>query len=55
MSSDPALFSGAKAVHVRISSPPVTDPCFYGMDFPSKEELLANKYYPPHNVTTFEI
>jgi len=36
--------AGAKAVHVRISSPPVTDPCFYGMDFPSKEELLANKH-----------
>jgi amidophosphoribosyltransferase len=36
--------AGATAVHVRISSPPVTDPCFYGMDFPSKEELLANKY-----------
>ncbi len=30
-------------VHLRISSPPVTDPCFYGMDFPSKEELFANQ------------
>lgn len=39
------IFSaGAKAVHLRISSPPVTDPCFYGMDFPSKEELFANQY-----------
>jgi amidophosphoribosyltransferase len=37
--------AGAKAVHLRISSPPVTDPCFYGMDFPSKEELFANTHF----------
>tara|TARA_Y100000590_G_scaffold87504_1_gene98105 strand:+ start:1069 stop:2457 length:1389 start_codon:yes stop_codon:yes gene_type:complete len=35
--------SGAKKVHVRISSPPVRFPCFYGMDFPTKEELVAGK------------
>jgi amidophosphoribosyltransferase len=33
--------SGVKKVHVRISSPPVANPCFYGMDFPTKEELAA--------------
>jgi amidophosphoribosyltransferase len=33
--------SGAKRVHVRISSPPVKHPCFYGMDFPTVEELAA--------------
>ena len=33
--------SGAKKVHVRISSPPVRHPCFYGMDFPTVEELAA--------------
>ena len=33
--------SGAKKVHVRISSPPVRHPCFYGMDFPTTEELIA--------------
>ena len=33
--------AGAQSVHVRISSPPVTDPCYYGMDFPSREELFA--------------
>ncbi len=32
-----------KAVHMRISSPPIISPCFYGMDFPNKEELIANK------------
>ncbi|HVK37565.1 MAG TPA: amidophosphoribosyltransferase [Candidatus Kapabacteria bacterium] len=31
-------------VHLRISSPPVTHPCKYGMDFPSREELIANTY-----------
>ena len=33
--------SGAKKVHVRISSPPVKHPCFYGMDFPTVNELAA--------------
>lgn len=32
-----------KSIHLRISSPPIMYPCFYGMDFPSKEELIANK------------
>eukprot|EP00475_Leptophrys_vorax_P027065 TRINITY_DN3854_c0_g1_i1.p1 TRINITY_DN3854_c0_g1~~TRINITY_DN3854_c0_g1_i1.p1 ORF type:complete len:496 (-),score=120.59 TRINITY_DN3854_c0_g1_i1:1174-2661(-) len=36
--------AGAKEVHFRVSSPPVVSPCFYGMDFPSKKELLANKF-----------
>jgi amidophosphoribosyltransferase len=34
--------AGAKEVHIRVSSPPVCHPCFYGMDFPSKDELIAN-------------
>ncbi|MBN1542356.1 amidophosphoribosyltransferase [candidate division KSB1 bacterium] len=33
--------AGATEVHVRVSSPPIISPCFYGMDFPSKEELIA--------------
>lgn len=33
--------AGAKEVHMRISCPPHISPCFYGIDFPSKEELLA--------------
>ncbi len=33
-----------KAIHLRISSPPIISPCYYGMDFPSKEELIANKF-----------
>jgi len=33
---------GAKEVHLRISSPPVKFPCYYGIDIPSKNELIAN-------------
>ena len=34
--------AGAVEVHVRISSPPVKWPCFYGIDFATKAELIAN-------------
>ena len=34
--------AGAREVHVRISSPPVAWPCFYGIDFASRAELIAN-------------
>jgi amidophosphoribosyltransferase len=33
--------AGAKEVHLRISSPPTTCPCYYGIDTPSSEELIA--------------
>ena len=29
-------------MHVRISSPPVRYPCYFGMDFPTSDELIAN-------------
>jgi amidophosphoribosyltransferase len=32
---------GAAEVHVRISSPPIVSPCFYGIDFASGDELIA--------------
>ncbi|MHC4868027.1 MAG: amidophosphoribosyltransferase, partial [Planctomycetota bacterium] len=34
--------AGAKEIHMRVSCPPIRHPCFYGIDFPTKEELLAN-------------
>ncbi|MCA9400003.1 MAG: amidophosphoribosyltransferase [Candidatus Omnitrophica bacterium] len=34
--------AGAKEVHMRISCPPIVSPCFYGIDFPSKSELVAS-------------
>jgi amidophosphoribosyltransferase len=36
--------AGAKEVHMRISSPPTTHSCFYGVDTPERSELLAYKY-----------
>ena len=35
--------SGAKEVHMRIASPPIKYPDYYGVDTPSKKELLASK------------
>jgi len=34
--------AGAKQIHMRVSCPPIRYPCFYGVDFPTREELLAN-------------
>jgi amidophosphoribosyltransferase len=34
--------AGAKEVHVRISSPPTTGPCYYGIDTPTRAELIAS-------------
>ncbi len=33
--------AGAREVHVRVSSPPIRHPCYYGMDFPTRKELIA--------------
>src|SRR5699024_1069246 len=33
--------AGAREVHVRIASPPIANPCFYGMDMSTKKELIA--------------
>ncbi|MEX0907615.1 MAG: amidophosphoribosyltransferase [Gemmatimonadota bacterium] len=33
--------AGAKEVHFRVSSPPVTNPCYYGIDMPTREELIG--------------
>ena len=41
--------AGAKEIHLRISSPPVRWPCYYGVDFPTSEELIA------HNRTVEDI
>lgn len=39
---------GAKEVHLRISSPPIIGPCYFGIDTPTKEELIAYN----HNIET---
>jgi len=33
--------AGAKEIHLRVSCPPIRHPCFYGIDFPTSEELIA--------------
>lgn len=38
--------AGAKEVHLRISSPPTRWPCFYGIDTPSRGELIAASHSP---------
>jgi len=35
--------AGAKAIHLRISCPPTKFACFYGIDFPTRKELIANR------------
>ena len=35
--------AGPKEVHFRVTSPPIMHPCYYGMDFPTPKELIANK------------
>jgi len=39
--------AGAAEVHMRIASPPTTDPCFYGVDTPEKSKLLASRMSVP--------
>ena len=41
--------AGAKEIHLRVSCPPIRHPCFYGIDFPTREELIA------HNRTVDQI
>src|SRR6267143_1041771 len=36
--------AGARAVHMRISSPPTTNPCFYGIATPERDQLLAARF-----------
>ncbi len=38
--------SGAREVHVRISSPPIQWPCYYGIDTPTRKELIASSHVP---------
>jgi amidophosphoribosyltransferase len=35
--------AGAREVHLRIAAPPTISPCFYGIDTPRKEDLIASR------------
>jgi len=43
--------AGAREVHMRVSSAPVTGPCYYGIDTPSRDELIAANLTPPEIAT----
>jgi len=36
--------AGAREVHMRVSSPPITGPCYYGIDTPDREQLIAAQH-----------
>ena len=36
--------AGAREVHLRVSSPPITGPCYYGIDTPEKKDLIASSH-----------
>lgn len=36
--------AGASQIHMRVSCPPLRHPCFYGIDFPTKKELIAARH-----------
>jgi amidophosphoribosyltransferase len=36
--------AGASQIHMRVSCPPLVSPCFYGIDFPTKKELIASRH-----------
>lgn len=36
--------AGAKEIHMRVSCPPHISPCYYGIDFPTKEELIGSSH-----------
>ena len=38
--------AGAREVHLRLSSPPLRFPCFYGIDIPTSAELISNRLDP---------
>ncbi len=45
---------GAKRVHLRISCPPIISPCYMGIDFPTKDELIAAKFYEEYGESYIE-
>ena len=47
--------ANAKQIHMRVSCPPIRFPCFYGVDFPTKEELLANNRTPEQIADFLEV
>lgn len=47
--------AGAREVHLRIGSPPVKNPCYYGIDTPTRQELIANNMTREEMEEYFEV
>jgi amidophosphoribosyltransferase len=47
--------NGAREIHFRISSPPIHFPCYYGIDTPTKKELIANAKSIPELTSYLEV
>ncbi len=47
--------AGAREVHMRVASPPITGPCYYGIDIPSKRELIAASQTVPEIAKTIGV
>lgn len=45
--------AGVKEIHMRISCPPIKFPCFYGIDFPSRKQLIANELGDVEKIAKF--
>ncbi len=45
--------AGVSEIHMRISCPPIKFPCFYGIDFPSRKELIANELVSVEKIAEF--
>jgi amidophosphoribosyltransferase len=44
----------AKRVHLRVSCPPIINPCYMGIDFPTREELIAGRFQIKYGVNYLE-
>ena len=47
--------AGAREVHMRVSSSPITGPCYYGIDTPNREELIAANLTVDEIAKTLEV
>ena len=47
--------AGVKEIHLRVSCPPIRHPCFYGIDFPTSEELIAHNRTVPQIAEFLEV
>jgi amidophosphoribosyltransferase len=47
--------AGAREVHMRVSSPPITGPCWYGIDTPDRNELIAARMSVPDIATAIGV